>query len=48
MALRLGSFRGSGPVLRLHMQMGHDLWPLEHTMRADLARPDPSRAIRTS
>ena len=38
MALRLGKLCGNGPELWLRMQMAHDLWLAERTLRADLAR----------
>ena len=38
MALRLGKLCGNGPELWLRMQMARDLWCLERSMRADLAR----------
>jgi addiction module HigA family antidote len=38
MALRLGKLCGSGPELWLRMQMAHDLWRAERTLRGDLAR----------
>ena len=38
MALRLGKLCGDGPEIWLRMQMAHDLWRLERTLRADLAR----------
>ena len=38
MALRLGKKCGNGPELWLRMQMARDLWRLERTMRAELAR----------
>ena len=34
MALRLGKLCGNGPELWLRMQMAHDLWRLERTLRA--------------
>ena len=37
MALRLGRFCGNGPGLWLRLQMAHDLWHAERTMRAELA-----------
>jgi antitoxin HigA-1 len=36
MALRLGKLCGNGPEFWLRMQMAHDLWRLERTLRADL------------
>jgi antitoxin HigA-1 len=38
MALRLGKLCGNGPELWLRMQMARDLWRLERSMRAELAR----------
>jgi addiction module HigA family antidote len=38
MALRLSKLCGNGPELWLRMQTARDLWRLEHTLRADLAR----------
>jgi len=38
MALRLVKLCGNGPELWLRMQMARDLWRLERTLRADLAR----------
>jgi antitoxin HigA-1 len=38
MALRLGKLCGNGPELWLRMQMLRDLWRLERTLAADLAR----------
>ena len=37
-ALRLGKLCGSGPEFWLRMQMRRDLWRLERTLAADLAR----------
>ena len=44
MALRLGKLCGSGPDLWLRMQMARDLWRLERSMRAELARIPTHRA----
>lgn len=44
MALRLGKLCGNGPELWLRMQMARDLWRLERSMRADLARIPTHRA----
>ena len=44
MALRLGKLCGNGPELWLRMQMAHDLWRAERTLRADLARIPTHRA----
>jgi antitoxin HigA-1 len=44
MALRLGKLCGNGAELWLRMQMAHDLWRLERTMRAELARIPTHRA----
>jgi addiction module HigA family antidote len=44
MALRLGKLCGNGPELWLRMQMARDLWRLERTLRADLARIPTHRA----
>jgi addiction module HigA family antidote len=44
MALRLGKLCGNGPELWLRMQMAHDLWRLERSMRAELARIPTHRA----
>lgn len=44
MALRLGRLCGNGPELWLRMQMAHDLWRLERTMRAELDRIPTHRA----
>lgn len=44
MALRLGKLCGNRPELWLGMQMAHDLWLAEHTLRADLARTPAHRA----
>jgi addiction module HigA family antidote len=45
MALRLGKLCGNGPELWLRMQMAHDLWRAERTIRADLARIPTHRAV---
>jgi len=45
MALRLGKLCGNGPELWLRMQMAHDLWRLERTLRTDLARIPTHRAV---
>ena len=44
MALRPGKLCGNGPELWLRMQMAHDLWRLERTLRTDLARIPTHRA----
>ncbi len=44
MALRLGKLCGNGPEFWLRMQMMRDLWRLERTLRADLARIPTHRA----
>jgi addiction module HigA family antidote len=44
MALRLGKLCGNGPELWLRMQMARDLWRLERSMRAELARIPTHRA----
>ena len=44
MALRLGKLCGNGPECWLRMQMARDLWHLERTLRADLARIPTHRA----
>ncbi len=44
MALRLGKLCGNGPELWLRMQMLRDLWRLERTLAADLARIPTHRA----
>jgi antitoxin HigA-1 len=44
MALRLGKLCGDGPEVWLRMQMAHDLWRLERTLHADLARIPTHRA----
>jgi len=44
MALRLGKLCGNGPELWLRMQMVRDLWRLERSMRAELARIPTHRA----
>jgi antitoxin HigA-1 len=44
MALRLGKLCGNGPELWLRMQMARDLWRLERTLHADLARIPTHRA----
>lgn len=44
MALRLGKLCGNGPELWLQMQMAHDLWRLERSMRAQLDRIPTHRA----
>ena len=44
MALRLGKLCGNGPELWLRMQMARDLWRLERSMGADLARIPTHRA----
>lgn len=44
MALRLGKLCGNGPELWLRMQMTHDLWRLERSMRGELARIPSHRA----
>ena len=44
MALRLGKLCGDGPEIWLRMQMARDLWRLERTLRADLARIPTHRA----
>jgi antitoxin HigA-1 len=44
MALRLAKLCGNGPELWLRMQMARDLWRLERTLHADLARIPTLRA----
>ncbi len=44
MALRLGRLCGNGPEFWLRMQMLRDLWRLERTLAADLARIPTHRA----
>ena len=44
MALRLGKLCGNGPEFWLRMQMRRDLWRLERTLAADLARIPTHRA----
>ncbi len=44
MALRLGKLCGNGAEFWLRMQMMRDLWRLERTLRADLARIPTYRA----
>jgi plasmid maintenance system antidote protein VapI len=44
MALRPGKLCGNGPELWLRMQMLRDLWRLERTLGADLARIATHRA----
>ncbi len=44
MALRLGKLCGNGPEFWLRMQMLRDLWRLERTLAADLARIPTHRA----
>ncbi len=43
-ALRLGKLCGNGPEFWLRMQMRRDLWRLERTLAADLARIPTHRA----
>jgi plasmid maintenance system antidote protein VapI len=44
MALRLGKLCGNGPEFWLRLQMLRDLWRLERTLAADLARIPTRRA----
>jgi hypothetical protein len=44
MALRLGKRCGNGPEFWLRLQRRRDLWPLERTLAADLARIPTHRA----
>jgi hypothetical protein len=44
MALQLGQLCGNGPEFRLRMQMLRDLWCLQRTLAADLARIPTYRA----
>ena len=44
LALRLGKLRGNRPALWLRMQMTHDLWRAERTLRAALTRIPTHRA----
>jgi addiction module HigA family antidote len=44
MALRLGKLCGNGPEFWLRLQMLRDLWRLERTLAADLARIPTHRA----
>ena len=44
MALRLGRLFGADPTLWLNMQMAHDLWMAERTLRLELARIQAPKA----
>jgi plasmid maintenance system antidote protein VapI len=44
MALRPGKLCGNGPEFRLRLQVRRDLWRLERTLHADLARIPTHRA----
>jgi plasmid maintenance system antidote protein VapI len=46
MALRLGKLCGNGPEFWLRLQMLRDLWRLERTLAADLARIPTQCAAR--